>query len=34
MDGTGRVSGQLQAVSIDLKLKYSRWGADVTITRP
>jgi hypothetical protein len=34
MDGTGRVSGQLQAVSIDLKLKYSRWGTDIKITRP
>ena len=34
MDGTGRVSGQLQAVSIDLELKYSRWGRDITITRP
>jgi len=34
MDGTGRVSGQLQAVSIDLDLKYSRWGVDVTIAKP
>jgi hypothetical protein len=34
MDGTGRVSGQLQAVSIDLELTYSRWGTDITITRP
>ena len=34
MDGTGRVSGQLQAVSIDLDLKYSRWGVDVTIAMP
>jgi hypothetical protein len=34
MDGTGRVSGQLQAVSIDLELSYSRWGKDITITRP
>ncbi|HEY3335218.1 MAG TPA: hypothetical protein VGK16_08285 [Candidatus Limnocylindrales bacterium] len=34
MDGTGRVSGQLQAVSIDLELSYSRWGSDLTITRP
>jgi hypothetical protein len=34
MDGTGRVSGQLQAVSIDLELRYSRWGTEITITRP
>ncbi len=34
MDGTGRVSGQLQAVSIDLELSYSRWGRDITISKP
>jgi hypothetical protein len=34
VDGTGRVSGQLQAVSIDLDLRYSRWGVDVTIAKP
>lgn len=34
LDGTGRVSGQLQAVSIDLELRYSRWGKSITISRP
>jgi len=32
--GQGRVSGQLQAIAIDLELTYSRFGEPVTIRKP
>lgn len=34
MKGKGRVSGQLQAVEIDLDITYSKLGEPITITRP
>jgi hypothetical protein len=34
MEGQGRVSGQLQAVAIDLDLVFSKFGADFAITKP
>jgi hypothetical protein len=34
LSGTGRVSGQLQAIEMDLDLAFSRIGKPVTIEAP